>query len=310
MRKLLEKTHNTWFNTEDKALPLWNVIVVNHVHVLFVFHHSIADGVGGTGFHIALLRAWNSVSNSPITSASSIVQVPNNDLPEDNITIFTSQNRKASIPRIVLSCFYLVTLRFLLPSKHWFFSSTKYSMAVPPATSHGKAENRAVTRVQSLRLDHFVLSKCLANCKKNNTTFTSLTATLIAITLAADIYPDSKLSILATQVNCRRYAEQEENIMNLASTISQTSFVSQYRKAGLSPLSTTGSESPPLIRKKVMDCPLFWTLARKYNTWLKDGVSERNGKTPIPVQDFMAMSSFRKGRGVCEADFAVDWLDD
>jgi len=82
--------------------------------------------------------------------------------------------------------------------------------------------------------------------------------------------------------------------MNLASTISQTSFISQYRKAGLLPIAFAVSESSPLLRKTVMDCPLFWTLARKYNTWLKDGLLDKDGKTPIPVQDFMVMSSFRK----------------
>ncbi|KAN0103245.1 Alcohol acetyltransferase [Hyaloscypha variabilis] len=292
LRRLLQKAHNTWFNTEDKTLPLWNLIVVNHTHVLFALHHSVADGIGGTAFHSALLAALNSVSKP--SPASSVTPSPDNELPDDNIVIFSSQNRKASILRIILSCIYLLILRTLLPRKYWFFSSATYSMAVPPFTARGHAENRTKTKVQSLRLDHSILSKCLSACKKNNTTFTSLLATLIDVTLATDIYPNSKLRILATQVDCRRYAKQEDNIMNLASTISQTSFVSQYRKAGIAPISTNSSESSPLLGIKLIDCQLFWKLARKYNEWLKDGLSEANGKTPIPVQDFMVMSSFRK----------------
>ena len=53
-----------------------------------------------------------------------------------------------------------------------------------------------------------------------------------------------------------------------------------------------------------MGCHWFWNFTKGYNSWLKDGLSESNGKTPIIVQDFMVMSSFPEGgRGVCEADY-------
>jgi Alcohol acetyltransferase len=295
IRELLQKAHNTWFDTEDKTLPLWNVIVVNKVHVLFVFHHSVADGVGGTAFHKSLLAALNSISKNGENSSSSAAALPDTELPEDNITIFEAQNRKASIFRIIISCIHLLILRILLPKKYWVFNDARYSMKVPPLTSLNKSEDRTTTKVQNLRLDSSILSKCLAACKNNNTTFTSLLATLIDVTLATDIYPSSKFRILATQVDCRRYVKQGDNLRNLASTITQSCFVREHRKAGIAPLSiNSGSEMSPLLETKVMDCHRFWNIARRYSSWLKEGLSEANGKTPIPVQDFMVMSSFQK----------------
>jgi Alcohol acetyltransferase len=294
LRNLVEKAHNTWFDTADKSLPLWNVTVVNRTHLLFAFHHSVADGVGGIAFHRALRAALNSSYKNGLVSSSSMVPSPDTDLPEDNITIFEAQNRKASILRIIIGCLWLLVLRFLLPKKFWFFNNAIYSMKIPPFTSPNKAEDRSSTKLQTLQLEHSVLAKSIAACKKNKTSFTSLLATLIDVTLATDtyVYPQSRFRILATQVDCRRYAEQEDNVRNLASTITHGSFVGKYRKAGVTPITRRAGDLAPTVSK--MDCPKFWNLAREYNNWLKDGLSEANGKTPIPVQDFMAMSSFQK----------------
>lgn len=294
LQNLLEKAHNTWFDTADQSLPLWSVTVVNRTHILFAVHHSVADGLGGIAFHKSLLAALNSICKSGVASSSSIVPAPEGDLPEDNITIFEAQNRKASIVRIVLACVWLLILRFLLPKKFWFFNNATYTMKVPPITSLGNAEECNITKVQTLRLEQPVLEKCLVACKRNKTSFTSLLATLIDVTLATDIYiyPQSRFRILATQVDCRRYTEQEDNVRNLASTIMQASFVGKYRKAGVSPITRRAGNLTNTVSE--MDCPKFWELAGQYNNWLKDGLSEANGRTPIPVQDFMALSSFQK----------------
>ena len=58
LTELLEREHNKWFNYEATK-PLWRVVVVNHVHVLFVFHHAICDGWSGVLFHQSLLSALN-----------------------------------------------------------------------------------------------------------------------------------------------------------------------------------------------------------------------------------------------------------
>ncbi|KAK9372128.1 uncharacterized protein V1513DRAFT_265244 [Lipomyces chichibuensis] len=45
LRRIIEKSHNEWFDTEDRARPLWKLVVVNNTHILFVYHHMIADGL-------------------------------------------------------------------------------------------------------------------------------------------------------------------------------------------------------------------------------------------------------------------------
>jgi len=190
MRELLDRTHNTWFNTDDKTLPLWNVLVANHVHVLFVFHHSIADGVGGTAFHGALLAALNFVSNSSTTVLRSFqCQI----MIYQKTTSRSSHHKSKSFHPPNHSLVHLHHDPPLSPPKQALvLQLRKILHSRTPFTSCGNAENRAVTRVQSRRLDRSVLGKCLAACKKTNTTFTSLLATLIDVTLATDIYPESK----------------------------------------------------------------------------------------------------------------------
>jgi hypothetical protein len=73
------------------------------------------------------------------------------------------------------------------------------------------------------------------------------------------------------------------------------------RLAFLSALPTnSGSESSPIAGKRRADCPASWDLARKYYTWLKEGLSKSNGKTPMPVQDSIVMSSLQKEEEVLE----------
>jgi hypothetical protein len=73
------------------------------------------------------------------------------------------------------------------------------------------------------------------------------------------------------------------------------------RLASLSALPTnSGSESSPIAGKRRADCPASWDLARKYYTWLKEGLSKSNGKTPMPVQDSIVMSSLQKEEEVLE----------
>lgn len=43
MRRLFQKVRREWFDTEDKTQPLWKAIVVNRVHVQFVYHHAVCD---------------------------------------------------------------------------------------------------------------------------------------------------------------------------------------------------------------------------------------------------------------------------
>jgi hypothetical protein len=176
------------------------------------------------------------------------------------------------------------------------FSDAVYTMAVPDMAGPRSDEERSVTMLQSLRLSPPVLAKCLDACKKNQTTFTSLLVTLIDTTLATDIYPASKYRILATQVNLRRYAKQEDNVTNLASTITQASPLGGHRKASkepssLSPNSESLTETSLVEGGIAMKHDLIWELARKHHATLKKALAENKNTTPVPIQDLLLLST-------------------
>jgi hypothetical protein len=297
MRKLFQKVHNEWFDTEDRTRPLWRVIVINRVHVLFIYHHAVCDGVGGTSFHQSLLAALNKVSKEDYTSSSYsvIASTPDTPLPADAIAVFQEQTRSSSILRIILLYVWLRILSLFLRKRDWVFSDANYSMKIPAVVNGPRSEeDRCVTRLQSLRLSSSVLANCLEACKKNNTSFTSMLVTLIDTTLATDIYPSSKYRVLATQINLRRYATQKDNIRNLGSTLTQASSVSAHRKVTKeSSLSSPSESSPetPLVETGVaMDRLFFWELARKHNNAVKRALADDKNITPVPIQDLLLLS--------------------
>jgi hypothetical protein len=57
--QVFENAHSHWFDTQNKTKPWWKAIVVNGIQVVFVYHHSIGDGLSGYAFHRSLLTALN-----------------------------------------------------------------------------------------------------------------------------------------------------------------------------------------------------------------------------------------------------------
>lgn len=69
LRQVFENAHSHWFDTQNKTKLWWKVIVVNGIHVVFVYHHSIGDGLSGYAFHRSLLAALN---DEEVTSHSTV----------------------------------------------------------------------------------------------------------------------------------------------------------------------------------------------------------------------------------------------
>src|ERR1700709_1242888 len=57
--KIFKKAHNQWFDTGNKSKPWWKLIVVNGRNLIFLYHHSIGDGLCGYAFHRSFLAALN-----------------------------------------------------------------------------------------------------------------------------------------------------------------------------------------------------------------------------------------------------------
>lgn len=275
MQALFQKTHNEWFDLEDRTRPLWRLIVVNHVHVLFVWQHLVCDGIGGIAFHKSLLAALNKVASEGNTArvANTLVKTSTKPLPTNLFVLFQKAGYKSNVLATVSKVAWLALFRLWYGGKSFFFDDATYSKKVP-TLGQVKDEDRCVTSVKTLRLSPVVLEKCLAACKKNKTTFGTFLATVIDVTLATDVYPLSKARMLAMQVDLRRYLPHNDDLINMTSSVGRVSQVHKYREAGQEPLSNHSR---------------FWKLAQEYNHWLQDHLSVPKHGTPIPIQDSLLL---------------------
>lgn len=271
IQALFQKTHNEWFDLEDSTRPLWRLIIVNHVHVLFVWQHLVCDGKGGIAFHKSLLAALNKVAGEGnlATVTSNIVKTSTKPLSTDAAVQYKESGYKPSIVLTIYKVIGLILFRLWYGQRNMFFSDAVYSKKVP-VLGQAKKEDRCVTSIQGFRLSPTTLKNCLVACKKNQATFTSLLATVVDITLATDVYPLSKARILIRQIDLRRYLPQTDNMVNMSSAIGRVSRVNKYREVD-------GELLPNSSR--------FWDLAREDSAWLHAHLSEAKGKTPEPIRD-------------------------
>lgn len=273
MRALFQRAHNEWFDVEDMTRPLWRLIIVNHVHVIFVWQHLVCDGKGGIAFHKSLLGALNEIAKEGDVekfTTSTVVTTSTKPLPTNAADLFKENGRKPNILASLLQVFGIIFFRLWHGRRSFFFDDATYSKAIP-VLGQVKKEDRCVTSIQGFRLSPAIVENCLIACKKNQTTFTSMLATIFDMTLAIDVYPLSKVRMLNRQIDLRRYLPQTDNMTNLSTTISRMSKVYKYRKAG---------------REIAPDSSQFWDLAREDVRWLQNYISDKR-KTPIPIRDSM-----------------------
>lgn len=267
MRTLFQHAHNEWFDVEDLTRPLWRVIVVNHVHVIFVWQHLVCDAKGGIAFHKSLLGALNKIAKEGniANNPSSVVSTSTKPLPTDAADLY-----KPNLIKSLWQILGIILFRFWYGRRNFFFSDATYNRTVP-GLGQVKKEDRCVTSIQGFKLSPKTLESCLIACKKNQTTLTSLLATVIDTTLAVDVYPLATVRMLNRQVGLRRYLPQTDHMVNLATTICRMSRLDKYREAG---------------RELPSDSSQFWDLARDDSRWVQDYISDKR-QTPTPIQDSM-----------------------
>lgn len=300
---LLEKAHNEWFDVNDKTKPLWRVLVVNRIHVLFTFNHFIGDGSSGVNFHHSLLSALNHVSRDDKdgpTSPGPVVQISNNPLPPSGMDSLQEQFSYYMLLVSVVQMLYLYIIRSTTHQKYWTFPDTAKFGRFLPSTSKSPIDlERPVTKVQRIHLNPVTLSACLQVCKGNNVSFTALLYTLISITLAVDIYPEAKITNSSTQVNLRRFVHEkqrhvvEKNMSNMAASFYYRPWLKEYRAAEVpvprSPSPITNGSFKNNQKAATINPTLFWDLARKYKGELDANVAVPRSTTSALVQDVLTM---------------------
>lgn len=289
LARIFEDVHNQWFDTQNTTKPWWKLLIVNGRYAVFVFHHSIGDGLSGYAFHRSFLAALNTNE----ASSKSLFSVT-----EDNFAIrqlvkaltpspFSQIDDKMSWIYAIYSFLFWEILRFFIDQKHFLFSDAVYSKAYPTFAKPFPDEEKTRTKVELLRIDSETVMKSLSQCRKHNTSFTALLHTLIQVTLAADTYPNAKLGFSQIAVNIRPLLKIDPGrdvFTNAASAYYRVQPLGIYRACAKIPASPPASASPEIF----IDAPGVWKLAKAY----KQHLNHATYKSGTVMQDFLVCKTF------------------
>lgn len=253
--------------------------MVNGSHVIFVYHHSVADGLSGYTFHRSFLAALNENDLTPIPKGGSDPKDFESPPPKDPPPYPLDQlDDKLSWSYVIYCFLFWHIIRFLFNEKYFLFSNAIYSKTIP-TVAKPLPFLRTVTSVEILRIDAETMNKCLATCREHNTSFTALLHTLIQVTLALDVYLKAKFGFSRQAVNIRSLLKVDPGIdvfQNAASQYGRVQWLRKYRNAG-------SSRIPGQSASKLhMDAPLIWRLAADYKKGMNDYITSR-----MTIQDFL-----------------------
>jgi hypothetical protein len=288
---VFENAHNQWFETQDTTKPWWKLLIYDGSFVVFVYHHSIGDGLSGYTFHRSLLAALN--ANEPPSSSfeqstdttSLIINVPNKALPPYPLDQIDD---RILWVYVIYGLLFWHVLRFIVNQKYFLFSDAKFSKTYPTATRPLPESERTITKAKILRFEKAMMSKCLTACRKQNTSFSALLHTLIQVNLAANVYPNAKFGFSRQAVNIRPLLKVDtgkDQFNDAASQYGRVQWLSQFRKAGSPPPTSHSSPQiqPPNLSTFSVNAPLVWKLAAQY----KAGMTSAIYKSRRVVQDFI-----------------------
>jgi Alcohol acetyltransferase len=285
LARIFENVHNQWFDTHDPTKPWWKLLIVNGRYGLFVFHHSIADGLSGYAFHRSLLAALNANEESldSVSGATEDKFVARHPAKELTPSLFSLIDDKLSWIYVLYTFLFWNVLRLFIDQKYFLFSDAMYSKAYPTLTRPFPAETKTSTRVELLKIDSKSMMKCLSECRKHNTSFTALLHTLIQVTLAVDIYPKAKIGFSRLAVNIRPLLKVDPGrdvFTNAVSVYSRVEPLGRHRDCAKisSPAPTSTS-----TREIAIDARQVWKLAKKY----KQDLSYATYKSGTVMQDFL-----------------------
>jgi hypothetical protein len=291
LSQVLENAHNQWFDTKDATKPWWKVIIINGRYVVFVFHHSIGDGLSGYAFHRSFLVALNanevlSETMSGITSARTFAIQKPSKMP--TASPFDHINDKLSWIYVIYGFLFWSIMRFFVNEKHFLFSDAVFSKEYPTFDKPFPVETKTCTKVELLRIDSEMMTRCLAECRKHETSFTALLHTLIQVTLAGDIYPNAKFGFSRLAVNLRPLMKVDPGrdiFTNAVSIFYRVEPLGRYRACSRG--WTSSSASSP-TQEMSIDAPKVWELAKTY----KRDLNHATYKSGAVMQDFLISKIF------------------
>ena len=271
----LESLHDTcWFDTNsEKELPLWKVVVLNSRHVVLIYHHAIADGMGARVFLQDFLGFLNKTGTDETTEGPSIISAPEVPLPPNCVELLSKQAFGNPSLKDFLDLLWVLLLGFVLRSRDWAFTDATYDNKIPKLESETKKRTR--TGIIRRQIPMPRLQEYTQACREHKVTFTSLLTTLFMASIA-ELYPKSKYGIISTQVSNRRYLlpeQQSSEMNNIVGNWNKTAKLPKYRLSANPPKDT------------------LWNLVRGYNTELNTGLSCPEGGTPTPVANVLSLAN-------------------
>ena len=198
--ELFARIHASWDYTDDEPIrPFWKLIVVGGSHVVFVFHHLIADGMSGQVFHREFLNALNTQNQSDIEAANAnpkvYADIHTCVLPRDPLEVLHVPKATLITTFKVLVCILAdlllksIILLYGLPRARPYFKSV---------TGVAPAMQRTATGVVVHRISASTMESILRGCRKNETSFTAVLTTMWMATLSKYYSPRAVLA--ATQI--------------------------------------------------------------------------------------------------------------
>ncbi|KAJ5804825.1 hypothetical protein N7474_010690 [Penicillium riverlandense] len=250
--RLLQEEHDIWFKTEDRAKPLWRVVV------------NVTQEQQETGQD---------------KSISTDIDVAKHEMKPESMALLQALGMRFSICIGLLSYLSSFMVKFFLRSSYTFFSDVMFKEGLPSKDSPVPLAKRPVTKLERMCLNPSQLAATLKACRKHNTSITTLIETLIHVTLASDVYPAAKVGLSYLAVDLRRFLPTEfSNTMgNYVSSHQTIHWLCNYRRAGVT--------SPANDRQ----IALMWELSQRAKADLDSAMFRH--QTPRPVANALGLTA-------------------
>ncbi|KAK7203257.1 alcohol acetyltransferase [Myxozyma melibiosi] len=215
LERLLMHNHDKKTEYTDDSKPLWRLVVYNMRYVLFVFDHSVFDGMSGRLFVSKLSELLqNSSVPSDSTVPSTVVSVPADMTPPPRFEELTKMDPPLFYVLKALSAEFAP--KWLFPKKDPRNASVYAPMFHPVADY--KVRLRTFSTEES--------EKLLAMTRKHNTTITALLASTLCTALNQTIEGSRDLEV-RIPVNGRRFIEKSTDIPDPSGLIGP--YIGQFR---------------------------------------------------------------------------------
>ena len=182
---ILEELHDQQWSADRK--PLWKIIVIqkpredhkansySEVHIAFVYHHIIGDGLSGPAFHRSLLREMKNIekSNIALRQPLNIIKVPSSTRLSQPIEKLTA---------LPLSWLFLIRQIISEYTPRWFSGAPSPPWAGLPVQTLDKCPFRSRVRLVSIKAKN--LKVLLKESRRHGVTLTALLTAAIVYTLA------------------------------------------------------------------------------------------------------------------------------